>query len=112
MYDRLADSVGKEWSEKVQALVNEVFALFVPLAWHDWLSWGAELLFMDLQEQVEREECEAEAARVQEQEEEARRVAKEAWKVKINMRQAVLMKAQAEVLDGFHAKMISKEELR
>ena len=104
--------MGEERSEKVQALVNEVFALFVPLARCDWLMWGGELLFADLQEQVEREEQEAEAARVREWEEEACRAAEEARKTKIDARRAVLAKARAEVLDGFRAKTISMEELQ
>ena len=104
--------MGDECSEKVQVLVNKVFALFAPLAQCEWLPWGSELLFTDLQEWVEREEREKEAVRVWEWEEETHRAAKEARKTKIDARRAVLAKARAEVLNGFQAKRISKEELQ
>ena len=95
----------------MQALVDEVSVLFASLAWHNWLSWCAELLFTDLQEQVEHEECEAEAARVWEQEEEVCWVAEEVWSTKIDTQKAALAKVCAEVLDRFWAKTVLKEEL-
>ena len=111
-YNGLADGVGDEHSEKVQVLVNEVFTLFAPLMQRKWLLWGGELLFTDLQEQVEREEWEKEAVRVREWEEEMHWAAEEARKTKINVRRAVLAKVWVEVLNGFWAKRISKEELQ
>ena len=45
--------MGKDQLERVQGLVDKVFALFMPLLQCNWLSWGRELLFAELQEQVE-----------------------------------------------------------
>jgi hypothetical protein len=60
-YDDMADGLGEERSAEVQKVVDEAFELYSPKAWREWLSWGGDLLFSDLQELVERELREAEA---------------------------------------------------
>jgi hypothetical protein len=106
----------------MQEVIDEAFALFAPLAHKGSLSWGGELLFSDLKEQVEceeREEKEAglwaaeESERVakREAEEEARRVAAEAKVERLEARKAALGEARKLVLAKFHAKTLPKEEL-
>jgi hypothetical protein len=48
----------------VQEVVEEAFMLFMPLVHQKWLSWGGELLFLDLKEQVEHKEREEKEARL------------------------------------------------
>jgi hypothetical protein len=59
----MVDTLGEEWSAEVQKVVDEVFKVYAPMVRPEWLSWGGELLFSDLQEAVERELRELEAKR-------------------------------------------------
>jgi hypothetical protein len=106
----------------MQEVVDEAFALFAPLARKGWLSWGGELLFSDLKEQVECEEWEeketglqaaeeSEQVAKQEVEEEARHVAAEAKAERLKARKVTLGKARKSVLAEFRAKTLSKEDL-
>lgn len=47
----------------MQKIIDEVCDLFVPMVCHEWISWGRDLLFLELAEQVQRKEQEAVAAR-------------------------------------------------
>jgi hypothetical protein len=91
-YNELANSLGEERGQAVQEVIKEAFVLFAPLARQDWLSWGGELLFSDMKEQVEREEQEEREAKLwevkeleqmekRESEKEVKCMAAEAWKV-------------------------------
>jgi hypothetical protein len=119
----LADDLGEERDSAVQKVIVEAFELFAPLARREWLSWGGELLFSDLAEQVEREEreaaeakarAEAEAAEAKrlEDEERARRDAAAAKAAKLQGRKAALLAARSAALAGFRAKTLSKEDLQ
>ena len=59
-YDDIANGLGEEHDSTVQKVINEVFELFKLLASREWLSWGSDLLFPDLYEEVEREQKEEE----------------------------------------------------
>jgi hypothetical protein len=106
----------------MQEVVEEAFVLFAPLVHRDWLSWGGELLFSDLKEQVEQEEQEEKKVRLQEAEEseqmakweveeEAKHVAAEAKVVRLEARKVALGKARKSVLADFRAKTLSKDKL-
>jgi hypothetical protein len=106
----------------VQEVVDEVFALFAPLARREWLSWGGDLLFSDMKEQVEREERREKEARLREAEEserlakreaeeEAKRVAAEAKAERLEAWKVALGEARKSVLAEFRAKTLSKEDL-
>jgi alpha-mannosidase len=64
----MVDGLSEECSAEVQKIVDKVFELYAPMAQRQWLLWGGELLFSDLQEAVEREGWEAEAKRWMEEE--------------------------------------------
>jgi hypothetical protein len=98
----MADALGEEREPSIQK-VNEVFGLFALMARREWLSWGGDLLFLDLQDEIEHEEEEAEVrrwmveqeaeeARKWLEEEEARRVAAEAKLDRLAARRAALAK--------------------
>jgi hypothetical protein len=119
----MADGLGKERSAEVQKLVDKVFELYTPMARPEWLSWGGELLFSDLQEAVERElrelevkrrleEEEKEAVRKKADEEETRRLAVEAKAAWIEARRAALGQARQAAMLEFRAKTMSREELQ
>jgi hypothetical protein len=119
----MADSLGEERGPVVQKVVDEVFNLFAPMARHEWLPWGGELLFPDLQEAVEREVREvkvkrrmeeeaAEAAQKKAEEEGTRRSAAEAKAAKIEAQRAALGQARREAMLVFRAKALSREELQ
>jgi hypothetical protein len=119
----MADGLGEERSAKVQKIVDEVFELYAPMARPEWLSWGGELLFSDLQEVVERElreleakqrleEKEKEAARKKADEEEMRRLAVKAKAARIEAWRAVLGQAHRAAMLKFCVKMLSREELQ
>jgi hypothetical protein len=71
----LANGLEEERSEAVQRVVEEACELFAPLACREWISWGGKVLFLDLAEELEREEKEAAEAKAWEEAEwaEARR---------------------------------------
>lgn len=62
-YDELADSLKEECFDAVQKIVDEACELFTPLVCHKWLSWGRDILFLDLAAQVQWEEELAAAAK-------------------------------------------------
>jgi hypothetical protein len=106
----------------VQEVVEEAFSLFAPLLRRDWLSWGGELLFSDLREQVEREEREEKEARLREAEEservarreveeEAKCVAAEAKAARLEARRVALGEVRKLVLAEFWAKTLLKDDL-
>jgi hypothetical protein len=106
----------------VQEVVEEAFMLFMPLVHQEWLSWGGELLFSDLKEQVEHEEREEKEARLREAEksehmakreaeEEVKCVAAEAKMARVEAWKVVLGKARKSVLADFQAKTLLKEDL-
>jgi hypothetical protein len=49
----MADGLGEEHGPAIQKVINEAFDLFALMACHEWLSWGSDLFFSDLQEEVE-----------------------------------------------------------
>jgi hypothetical protein len=69
----MADGLGEEHSAEVQKIVDKVFKLYALMAQQEWLPWGGELLFSDLQKAVKHEVQEAEAR--QQMEEEAGEIA-------------------------------------
>ena len=111
-YDDLADGLGEERDSIVQKVVDEVFELFKPLARREWLSWGGDLLFSDLYEEVERERKEEEVIRILEEENAIRQAEETAKKTKIEDRKAALGAARNAALLEFRAKTLSKEDLQ
>jgi hypothetical protein len=102
--------------------MEEAFALFTPLARREWLSWGGDLFFSDMKEEVEREEQEEKEARLweaeeserivkREAEEETKHMATEAKAVRVEAWKVALGEARKSVLADFWAKTLSKEEL-
>jgi hypothetical protein len=119
----MVDGLGKEHSAEVQKIVDEVFELYALMARPEWLSWGSELLFSDLQEAVEcelreleakrrLEEKEKEAVRKKADEEEMRRLAVEAKVAWIEVQRAALGQARRAAMLEFRAKTLSREELQ
>jgi hypothetical protein len=93
------------------------------MARREWLSWGGELLFPDLQDEVEREEQEAEGKRQMEEqeaegarkrieEEKARRATADAKADRIAARKAALGEARRAAMLEFRAKILSREGLQ
>jgi hypothetical protein len=66
-YNDLAKGLEEDHSEAIQKIVNEACRLFAPLAQCKWVSWGSEVLFFDLAEELEREEKEAAEAKAWEE---------------------------------------------
>jgi hypothetical protein len=111
----MANALGEECKSAIQTVINEVFGLFALMARHEWLSWGGELLFPDLQDEVEQEEQEAEAkrqmeeqeaegARKQSEEELARQAAADVRADQIAARKVALGKLEEEGEDEVDAK--------
>lgn len=122
-YDDLAEGLEEDRSEAIQKIVDEACGLFAPLARREWVSWGGEVLFLDLAEELEREEKEAAEAKAREEaewaearrreaEEEAKREAAAARTAKVETRRKVLEETRAALSAEFLARTISKEELR
>lgn len=63
-YDTIMEDIDETQSEAVQKVFNEAFDLFTPLAHHEWLPCGTEVLFLDLVDEVEWEEWEVAAVKV------------------------------------------------
>jgi hypothetical protein len=119
----MADRLGEERGQVMQNIVDKVFALFVPLARWEWLSWGGELLPPDLKEQVELEEEEKEEVKLREAkeleemetreaEEEAKCVAAEAKVARLEAWKVVLGEAQRSVMADFWAETLSRDDLQ
>jgi len=89
-----------------------VFELFKPLARRDWISWGGELLFGDLREEVAKEEAEEEVRRAREVEDGIREAAAATKAARIEEQWAALAKSRSLVLVQFRAKVLSKEDLQ
>jgi hypothetical protein len=122
-YDDLALDLGEECDPAVQDIIIKVVKLFKLLAHCEWLEWGGELLFSELQDEVACEEreaaeakawAEAEAAEAKhlEDEEQARQDAAAAKAAKLQGQKAALLVAHSAALAGFHAKTLSKEDLQ
>src|SRR5277367_3993406 len=75
------------------------------MARREWVSWGGELLFTELKEEIDRE-------KKQEEEEARRRLAAEAKTERLEARRAALSDARATLLADFRAKKLSKEEVQ
>jgi hypothetical protein len=69
---QMAEGLGKERGPVVKGMMQEVVGAYAPLVCREWLSWGGELLFSELREEVEREDCELEEAKKREEEEESK----------------------------------------
>jgi hypothetical protein len=119
----MADALGEEREPSIQKVVDKVFGLFVPMARREWLSWGGDLLFSDLQDEIECEEEEAKArrrmveqeaeeVRKQLEEEEARQAAAEAKSDRLAARRAALGEARRAAMLEFRAKTLSREGLQ
>jgi hypothetical protein len=120
----MADGLSEECGPVVQNVIDEVFNLFVPMAHREWLSWGRDLLFSDLQEEIEQEVHEAEAKQQMEEEqveiekrhveEEERRQVAVTVKAekKLAAHRAALGKARRAAMLEFHAKTLFWEDLQ
>ena len=82
----MADDLNEEWDAAVQKVVDEVFEIFKLLACRPWITWGSDLLFTELREEVAREEAKEEALRAQEVEEGVREAAAAAKAARIEDR--------------------------
>jgi hypothetical protein len=56
----MATDLGKDRDTTIQKVFNEVSNLFKPLAQREWLSWGGDLLFSEMQDKIERERVQKE----------------------------------------------------
>jgi hypothetical protein len=119
----MADGLGEERGPIVQKVVDDVFNLFAPMARREWLPWGGDLLFSDLQEEIEREVHEAEAKRRMDEEqaeverkrveeEGERRAAAAAKTERLAARRAALNEARRAAMLEFRAKTLSREDLQ
>jgi NADH dehydrogenase/NADH:ubiquinone oxidoreductase subunit G len=104
--------LGEKRAGVIQNLIDEVIELFGPMARREWVSWGGEYLFSGLKEDMEEEEREAEAKRLWDAEEEAKRVASEAKEAALEVQRQALAQARESLRSDFRAKRITKEELR
>jgi hypothetical protein len=100
-------------------MMHEVVGAYVPKARREWLSWGGELLFPELHEEVEKEEREKENAKRREEEakkrkeeEEEEREAAQAKAATLKAQKAALGKAQRAIMAEFWAKTLSRDELQ
>jgi hypothetical protein len=93
-------------------MMQEVVGAYAPLARREWLSWGGELLFPELREEVEKEEREKEEARKCEEEEESKQAAVKAKAMTLEAQKAALGKAQWAIMAEFRAKTLSRDELQ
>jgi hypothetical protein len=96
----------------VKQVVFEAYTAFAPLARREWLSWGGDILFFKLKEEVEEEERKAEEDRARSAEEEARRLAEDAKRAEFAVRRAALEETRDLLFADFRAKRVTKEELR
>jgi hypothetical protein len=119
----MANGLGEEHGPIVQKVVDDVFNLFAPTAHSEWLPWGGDLLFSDLQEEIEREVREAEAKRWMDEEqaeverkrveeEGERRVAAAAKTERLVARRAALNEARQAAMLEFRVKTLSREDLQ
>jgi hypothetical protein len=119
----MADGLGEERRPIIQNVMDKVFDLFALMACREWLSWGRDLLFSNLQEEIEREACEAEAKGQMEEEqieiekrcieeEERRRVAVAMKAEKLTAHRAALGEACWAAMLEFRAKTLSWEDLQ
>jgi hypothetical protein len=108
----LAESLGEERGPVVKGMMQEVVGAYAPLAHWEWLSWGGELLFPELREEVEKEECEKEEARKCKEEKKSKRAAANVKAATLEARKAALGKAQRSIMAEFRAKTLLRDELQ
>jgi hypothetical protein len=108
----LAESLGEERGPVVKGMMQEVVGAYTPLVRREWLSWGGELLFPELREEVEKEEHEKEEVRKHEEEKESKRAAVNAKAATLEARKAALGEAQQSIMAEFRAKTLSRDELQ
>jgi hypothetical protein len=108
----LAESLGEDRGPVVKGMMQEVVGAYAPLARREWLSWGGELLFPELREEVEKEEREKEEARKREEEKESKQAAAKAKAATLEARKAALGEAQRAIMAEFRAKTLSRDELQ
>jgi hypothetical protein len=65
----MADGLGKERGRAIATLIAEVTKVFELIARREWLPWGAKILFVEYQAQLEVEERVEQARRQREEEE-------------------------------------------
>jgi hypothetical protein len=107
----LAESLSEERGPVVKGMMQEVVGAYAPLARREWLSWGGELLFPELQEEVEKEEREKEEARKCEEEKESKRAAANMKAATLEARKAALGEAQRSIMElAAEEYAIEKEE--